>query len=67
MLILIHTCVLHSYLNMVSELTQFADRDFYHVSLVVLFACIPLTLHVLYCRTGGRVHHSQNTIANGTL
>jgi hypothetical protein len=29
--LLVHTCLFHGYMNLVSELIKFADRDFYHV------------------------------------
>ena len=29
--VLVHTCIFHAYLNMVSELLRFADREFYEV------------------------------------
>ena len=72
MLILIHTCVLHSYLNMVSELTRFADRDFYHVSCTFVNAhslSICYTSHILLqdwwtCTSFSEYYRKWNTLVH---
>lgn len=37
-LVIIHMCVFHAFSNLASELTRFADRQFYNVSLFSLFS-----------------------------
>lgn len=49
LLVIVHMCVFHAFSNLASELTRFADRQFYNVSLLVpplssfLPHCSPLT------------------------
>ena len=36
LLVIVHMCVFHAFSNLASELTRFADRQFYNVSALVL-------------------------------
>lgn len=38
MLVLVHTCILHFYHNLLCEVTRFGDREFYNVSVLICCA-----------------------------
>ena len=37
--LLVHTCVFHGFMNFMSELLRFADREFYQVEIIHLWLC----------------------------
>ena len=60
--ILGHTSILNGYLNMSAELTRFADRQFFSVSILHIQE---YPLH-FSCRNGGRVLRIPLTTESGT-
>lgn len=49
--LLVHTCVFHGYMNFVSELLRFADREFYQVRIIIIhYYCVKNCYLTVYAK-----------------
>ena len=64
-LLLVHTCLFHGYMNFMSELMRFADREFYQVGIIISLS-VDMNFAFSVHRIGGQAHLFHRIIGNGT-